>query len=222
MGAFLRSQNTIALKLVTSTDEVLVSGQKIQMQASAEMRVRRPDRLRADVVSDDRTRQFVYDGKTFTINAPRERYYATVAAPPTLRELTETVAERYDIELPLADLFYWGTEQSGVRDIVSAMHVGQSTIDGAVCDQYAFRQADVDWQLWIQRGPQPLPRRMVITTTTEPSQPQHTMLMSWQLNPKLDDKLFVFVPARDSMRIELRAVGGAGVPRQGRTPPRPR
>jgi glycerol-3-phosphate dehydrogenase (NAD(P)+) len=33
-------------------------------------------------------------------------YYATVDAPPTIKEMVEMVAEKYDLELPLTDQVY--------------------------------------------------------------------------------------------------------------------
>ena len=77
--------------------------------------------------------------------------------------------KRYGIDLPLADLFYWGTEHDGTGAITAATHVGVSNVEGFVCDHYAFRQKDVDWELWIEQGGRPLPRKMVITTTSEKS-----------------------------------------------------
>jgi hypothetical protein len=219
MGAFLRAQGSLVVQAETTTDEVLLSGQNIQLGASIDLRVRRPDRLRADVTSDRKTRRFLYDGRTFTLYGPRTGYYAQVAAPPTLRELAALTSQRYGLELPLADLFYWGTEQSGAADIRAAFDVGPASIAGALCDHYAFRQPGVDWQIWIQRGNQPLPRKLVLTTTDEPGQPQHTVVMTWSLNPPLEDQLFAFAPPPGAQRIELAPApppGASGPMRRGR------
>jgi hypothetical protein len=220
MGAFLRAQKSMVVRAESTTDEVLDSGQKLQLSSSTELKVRHPDRLLADLTSDRKTRRFVYDGRTFTIYAPREHYYASIPAPATLQQLVELLVRRYKLELPLADLFYWGTDRSSAAEVLSAMAVGPSTVAGTPCDHYAFHQRDVDWQIWIQRGPQPLPRKMVITTTSEPSQPQHVVVMSWQLGPALDDHLFEFKPVKDAHRIELRPPAAA--PRQARTASRSR
>jgi hypothetical protein len=220
MGGYLRGITAMGIRAEHTTDEVLENGQKIERHGTVDMKVRRPDRLRADLTSDTKSRQYFYDGKSFTIYAPRERYYSTVAAPPALRDLVSELSRRYDLELPLADLFYWGTEESGISDLRTASNVGPSTIGGVVCDHYAFRQADVDWQIWIQRGAQPLPRKLVITTTDEPAQPQHVVTMAWDLQPRLDERMFVFTPPRDASRIDMRVVSPTDIPRQGRTAPR--
>ena len=96
--------------------------------------------------------------------------------------------------------------------ITRATRVGAANIEGFVCDHYAFRQKDVDWELWIEQGGRPLPRKMVITTTSEPSKPQHSMVMNWDLGAKFDDELFTFVPPADRApdRIRRRPQDGSG------------
>jgi len=206
MGAFLRGQQTIAVRVETETDEVLDNGQKIQLNGTSLLSARRPDRLRAEVISDRKHRQFFYDGKTLTLYSPRLGYYATVPAPPRIRDLADVLSKRYGVELPLADLFYWGTNRSGVDRIRSAIDVGPSRIDGADTEQYAFRQPDLDWQIWIERGPKPLPRKLVLTTLKEPSQPQHVMKLTWDLKPEQTERSFIFVPPKGTKKIEFLEV----------------
>ena len=209
MGAFLRQQRTLSVRADTTTDEVLASGQKVQLAATVDMRVRRPNRLRADVESDRKSRRFYYDGKTFTMFGPRAGYYASVAAPATINQLVEVAAQRYGLEFPLVDLFYWGTQKHGLKDIQAATSLGRSTVNGIPCDHYAFRQADRDWQIWIEHTTSPLPRKLVITSIHEPGQPQHTVEMAWTLSPLLDDDLFVFAPPAAAQRIEFTRAGAA-------------
>jgi hypothetical protein len=207
MGEYLRSLPAFAVRAQTSIDEVLESGQKIQLDGDVELRVRKPDRLRADVVSERKHRTLYYDGRTVTLYAPRVKYYAAVSAPPTIREALGGVARKYGIEVPLADLFFWGTDLAPTDDITRAMHIGPSRVDGTDCDQYAFRQADVDWQVWIQKGPNPVPRKLVITTTQDPAQPQSMSQFRWDLAPAFDDTVFSFVAPADAQRIVIYEAG---------------
>ena len=204
MGAFLRTLRAFEVRSDTTKDEVLDTGQKIQFGATVDLRVRRPDRLRADVSSSRKQRQFFYDGKTFTMYGQRVKYYASVPAQGTIRELLKIANERYGLELPLADLFFWGTDQARLDDIKAAMVVGADRIGDVICDHYAFRQDGVDWQIWIESGKVPLPRKLVITTTADEAQPQYVALLTWNLSPKLDDKVFTFVPPKDAHPIVFR------------------
>jgi hypothetical protein len=202
MGAYLRGLTTFQIRGETSRDEVLDDGQSVEFAAVVDMIVQRPNRIRAEVTSDRKQRLYFGDGKTFSVWAKRMNYYATIPAPPTLRELADTLADKYDLELPLVDLFYWG-ERKSLDDIRGASDIGASQVDGVTCEHYAFRQEGADWQVWIQQGDYPLPRRLVITTTTDAARPQYAATLTWNLAPSYDDTAFTFVPPKDAKRITL-------------------
>jgi hypothetical protein len=202
MGGYLRGLTTFQIRGETSRDEVLEDGQNVALDAVVDMIVQRPNRIRAEVTSDRKDRLYFGDGKTFSVWARRMNYYATIPAPATLRELADTLADKYDLELPLVDLFYWG-ERKSLDDIRGASDIGASQVGGVTCEHYAFRQEGADWQVWIQQGDYPLPRKLVIRTTTDPARPQYTATLAWNLAPSYDDTAFTFVPPKDAKRITL-------------------
>jgi hypothetical protein len=208
MGAFLRSLPAFTVRADTTIDEVLDTGQKIQFDSTVDLRVRQPDRLRADVVSARMQRQFFYDGKTLTLYGARVKYYARVPAPSTIRQMLDVAEQRYGLVWPLADLFYWGTDEARIAGIRGAITVGSSRIGGVECDQYAFREEAVDYQVWIGKGKTPVPRKLVITTRQEEGQPQYVAVLRWDLAPKHDDKVFAFAPPKDARRIVFRTTDG--------------
>lgn len=201
MGAHLRGLKTFALHADTTIDDVNDDGQKLQFGGTIDTRVRAPDHLRIDIDSDRRQRSYYYDGKTLTQYAPRMGYYATFNAPSTIRELVGVLDDKYDISLPLADLFLWGTKDGDGSAITAASFVGPGKIAGQECDQYAFRQPEADWQVWISA--QQLPCKLVITTMDEASQPQYTAVFTWHVDAKPTDKDFVFVPPKAAHKIEI-------------------
>jgi len=207
MGAFLRSQKAAAVTARLAADEVLPSGEKVKYLGTAQLQIRHPDGLHVEVASDRKDWQLFYDGKNATIFQPRSGYYSTFAAPPTLGELVDVAGQKYGIDLPLAELFRWGAENDGKARVLSAVSLGPSKVEDADCAHFAFHQRDVDWQIWIERGEQPLPRRLVVTTITERSQPEHDAILSWNLAPELDDQSFAFVAMPGAQQIELQVMG---------------
>ena len=206
MGKYLRSLKAFTVHGDTTIDEILDNGQKVQFGGAVDYRVQMPNRLRAEVRTDHKHREFFYDGKTITQYGPRMKYYASVAAPGTIAEALQMAEQKYDIDVPLSDLFLWGTDKSGIEDIKEAAYLGPAQVGGKDCDHYAYRQQDVDWQVWIQQGKQPLPCKMVITTTQEPAQPQYTAVLKWDLAPKFGADTFKFVPPKDARKIEVAPV----------------
>ena len=178
------------------------------VDGTSELTVQTPNRFHFSTKIDEAHRdlQFFYDGKTFTIYGNTNKFYASAPAPATIRELLDVVEERYDINLPFRDLFVWGTDKADLAAIQSAIYIGPTKIDGVPCDHFAFRNVDVDWQIWIQQGDTPLPRKLVITTMDEEEHPQYVSNMNWNLSPKINNKLFTFVPSKDAHKIEFAVV----------------
>jgi hypothetical protein len=203
MGLYLRSLKSFTVHAESTTDEVLDSGQKIQFASTVELKARLPNRLRMNVTSDVKQRELYYNGKTVTQYAPRIKYYASVAAPGTVRETLVEAASKYDLTVPLADLFFWATDKASLDDIRSGIYVGPARVGGLECDHYAFREEGVDWQIWIQSGKAPLPCKLLVTSVDLPAQPQYTTTLRWDLNTSIDDKTFTFVPPKGAQRIEF-------------------
>jgi len=218
MGAFLRSQVDIKVLGEMTTDDVIGGDQKVQYTGTAELTVRRPDRMRATINDDRRNEQIFYDGKQYTVYLPKVNFYASFEAPPNLAGLIDVAEKRYGLDLPLVDLFAWGTERSRPQDILTATRLGMSMVKGTPCDHYAFHQADIDWQVWIQQGDRPLPRKLVITTRTEKSQPEYSVVYTWDLAPKISPQMFTFVVPPGAHRIDFDTV--APTPRHGRPAPK--
>jgi len=203
MGKYLRTLKNFELKGDTTLEVVDDSGQKLQFPGTVQYQVRPPTGMKLTVKTDRKEREFFYDGKTFTVYGPKNKYYASVDAPPTLHGLIEVARDQYGIELPLPDLFLWGTPDAPTSALTGARFIGPARIDGTVTEQYAFRQDGVDWQLWLEQGDKPLPRRLVITTTDDPAQPQYAADLTWNTNATFKDSAFTFVPPKDAARIQL-------------------
>lgn len=207
MGAYLQKQESFTVKTTSETDYVLENGQKVKMTARGDLRVQRPNRLRADVTSDRKERQFFYDGKTFTMNGPQVGLYTRVPAPPTIAQLADVLSTKYGLQLPMVDLFRWGSPNYSPRDITAASYISPATIAGVETDHYAFRQKGVDWQVWIERGPHRVPRKVVLTTTDDPARPEYEVNMTWNLGATLDAAEFAFTPPKNSHQIALQEIG---------------
>jgi hypothetical protein len=203
MSAYLRTLKSFQVLSDSTNDDVLDDGQVVQRTTKVDLLAAKPDRLRVEVTSDDRHRLFLYDGKTFTVWGRLVNYYASVPAPPTITKLIDVAQDKYGIELPLIDLFTWGSRDDDVKKIKSATDIGPSTVDGVTCEHYTFHQESVDWQIWIQLGEFPLPRKLVIRTLTDDARPQHTDTLTWNLAPSFNNEAFVFNPPPDAKRIVL-------------------
>lgn len=203
MGAALRALKQFQLTSEASTELVLEDGQKVELDGVVTYKVKTPNQLFLELSSDRQLRQLIYDGKTLTVYSPRTKYYAQVdGLSSTLGELVETAATRYGIEMPLADMFLWGTDKAPQDAIRSALHIGGGKIDGDAVEQYAFQQDDVDWQIWISTA-SGLPRKLVINSLDDPAQPQYRARLRWDTRTPVAATAFQFDPPADAARIKL-------------------
>ena len=203
MSAALRKLTEWGLSADTTTELVLQDGQKVQMAGAVRYKVKEPNRLFAEVKSDRRHREFFYDGKDFTLWSPILKFYATVPGEnATLRDLGIRLAQQHDVELPLLDLFLWGTQYADKSALTSAIDIGPTTVDGHAVEQFAYRQPGSDWQVWIDAATH-LPRKLVITSMDDPERPQYTAHLRWDANARYDDATFRFKPPAGATKIDF-------------------
>ena len=68
----------------------------------------------------------------------------------------------------------------------------------------AFRKADTDWQIWIEAGDRPIPRRYVITSKDVVQAPQYTVQISdWKAGAGVAAGDFAFKAAADEKKVDL-------------------
>lgn len=210
MSAYLMGLNTIEVTSEGSLDVVTAEGQRVQLDGVTSYKIRKPGFV-IDYASDLKSRRFIYDGKNFTVVAPKLGYYASVPAPATNREMLELVYDKYGIKLPLEDLFRWNDPNSvRVEALKSGYKLGTATLGGVATDHYVFREEAIDWEIWIQQGDQPVPRKLVIVDRTDPAHPTFIARLNWKPNPQLTDADFAFTPSKDEMKIELATFEGPG------------
>jgi hypothetical protein len=210
MGAYLRSLKAFQVDSEVTNDDVLDDGEIITDNRTNTLLAVSPNLLRAELKSDEKDVFLFYDGKNFTVYGKLVNYYATVPAPATTAQLVDKIYNDYGIEVPLVDLFKWGTDNSTISKITSAFDAGPSTVQGITCEHYAFRQEGLDWQIWIQLGEYPLPRKFVIRTLTDDARPQHTSNLVWNLAPSYNEAAFTFDPPAGALRIPLKEMNADG------------
>lgn len=102
-----------------------------------------------------------------------------VDAPDHAGPTIDALDEIDGVPILLTDLFYWGTDRQPTDHIEGAIVVGPGRIHGQDCTHYAYRQAEIDWQLCITDGEQRLPLKRVITITNLPEQPEYIAWIRW-------------------------------------------
>jgi hypothetical protein len=189
------------------------NGQPLHIAHSMKVMLRRPDRLRADVVGDDGSTSLIYDGKTAVLYGVEAKKYATIPVPETIQGMLETVMGRLDVDFPLADFLTNAPDKSFLFGVTSGREVNTVTIDGVACRHLLFTQPPgIELELWVEKNDRALPRRLIVTYRSQPLQPSFIAeLFDWNLSTRPADAEFVFKPPEGATQIEITAAA-ASVP----------
>jgi hypothetical protein len=215
MSDYLAARKQFTVQTENTLEVMLTSGQKLQFASPATASVWRPNKLRADRKGDILNQEFFYDGKTLALYNPKENLYATTAAPPTIDEMLDFAREKLDVIAPGAEILYSNAAERMLKVTPSGFVVGPSVVGGVKTAHLAFRGAEVDWQIWIEEGGRPLPRKFVLTSKQVKGEPQFTVVVrNWELAPKLTDRMFTFTPPKGAKKIDfLNLTEGAAKPK---------
>ena len=207
MGDYLRTLTSFEVVSDATVERVLDdAGDKAAFAERDTYKVRRPDAFFVETESDRRHRRYYYDGRSFTAYAPRAGIFAKGPAPATIPATLAQVYKDFGIALPLADLFTWGVEEPPPGPVQRAMHVGSVKLNGVDTDQYLFRGPRLQWQIWIERGERPLPRRVSTVTLDDPAKPAFTADLSWNTAVSFPPETFAFQPPSSAKPIALKLI----------------
>jgi hypothetical protein len=175
MSDFVGGQKSIAIAFDSDIEVITPDLQKIQFDSSGTVQLTRPDKLHVNRTGGYADVELIYDGTTVTVRDKATNVAAKVAAPSSIDALIDELRNKYGFEAPGADLLFANVSEELMKDVVDAKYIGRGVIGGIECEHLAFRNADVDWQLWVEVGARPIPRKYVITSKAVTGAPQYTL-----------------------------------------------
>jgi hypothetical protein len=216
MSDYVASQKTISVTYDSDIEVITSNLQKIQFTSSGQVQLSRPDKLRATRTGGYRDIEIVFDGKMVTVNNKDAKDYAQLDVSGTTDELIDALREKHGVVAPGADLLLSNVFDVMMADVVEGAVIGKGVIDGVECDHLAFRNAESDWQIWIESGAKPIPRKYVITTKGVAQGPQYTLrIKEWKSDVPAD--AFAFKPDSSAKKIALGDLGDIDEVPQGTT-----
>ena len=214
MGQALASAKTFTFDAHATNEDVLENGQKVEFARNSRFKVRRPDRVAAQVVGDFEDLAFVYDGQTVVLLNRKTNSFGTAQAKPSIDATCDMLAEQHGMVLPLADFLFADPYKTLIANARSGVYLGTGHVSEAKCHHLAFRQEAVDWQIWIdQSADKPLPRKVVITYKETPAQLQYTAFFNnWNLAAEIADEQFKFTPPEGAKKVDFARPSPAPAP----------
>lgn len=210
MAAYLGSAEQFTFHADITFDHVLPSGQKLQFAAGEDVALERPGGLYVEWSGDLGNRQFWYDGTSVTLYDPATPFYATEAAPSGIDAMLDKLVSQLNFSPPLSDFLYSDPYRSVRGNVQYGFYLGLNDVAGRSCHSLAFVEKDIDWQIWIDAGPQPTPCKLVITYKTHPAQPQFSAVFSdWDFDPRIAATVFTPELPAGTEKIPFNTVSAA-------------
>ena len=204
MTDYTAAQKSISATFDSDIEVVTPELEKIQFTSSGKLQLARPDKLRITRTGGYADVQLVYDGKTVSIYGNNAKAYVQADLAGTIDQLVDLMQTKSGAAMPGTDLLLSNAYDVLMSDVILAEHIGQGVVDGVECEHLAFRDTDTDWQIWIERGARPVPRKYVITSKTLAGAPQYTLrIKDWKTDTVADADTFVFKPPADATKVDL-------------------
>jgi hypothetical protein len=205
MASYLTSQKTISATFDADIEVMTPALQKIQFTSSGELTMSRPNQIRASRSGGYSDMALIFDGTTATIIGRHNNLYTRIKAPGSVDQLIDRLRDEYIVTMPGADLLLTGVYDELIGDATEIRHIGHGVIDGKDCDHIAFRGPEVDWQLWVEIGPNPIPRKYVITSKAVTGAPQYTLrIKTWTTGAPVSADAFVFKAPAGAKMVEIK------------------
>ena len=204
MADYLTALPSFTVRATNTMQVMLVSGEKLDFVADSEVSVRRPDRMRSRRAGVAGSADFFYDGKAVTLFDRTTKFFTVNQAPPSIDHMLPVLADLLGVDVPGADLLYTDVYAGLMEEVTQAHHLGIEDVGGVRAHHLAFRGREVDWQIWIEDGERPLPRRYLITTKWMTGAPQFGVALNdWNVSPTLDDKTFIFEAPPGARKVDV-------------------
>ena len=202
--SFLAARQSFRVHAEVTFDEVFRSGPHVHRSRGVSLLLQRPDRLYLENHGDKGRRDFYYDGKSVTIADIDAKLYGRFEAPPTIEAMLDDAMARFDVALPLADLASADPCAALEANARRGWYLGEHYFAGELSHHLFLSSNDVDVQLWIATGKEPVFRKIVLTYTNEPDKPQYGVVLSgWDFAPRYDASVFQYTPPADVRRIDF-------------------
>jgi hypothetical protein len=202
----LSSANEFTVRVESNSDFTNDTGEILKLHRTADINLKRPDKIMVDTQGDNGYKQFYYNGTDAVLYHLNYEMYSMIKAPGTVDETLDMLADVYDFQISASDFAYSDPYTNLMKNVKGTKYYGETSINGVTCHHLYFTQDEIDWQIWIDSD-QNTPRKFLINFKDEEGSPQFTAYLNeWNFSPSLSDDIFSFNPPEDTKEIEFMKV----------------
>jgi hypothetical protein len=209
MGQTLRAAEQFSFRANTIRVYSEANGEPLHIWHTVKITVHRPNRLLAETSGDDGAARLVFDGKTLVLFSAVDKKYVRIPIPEgTIEGMLKEAVDRIGVDFPLADFLSDAPNKALLTGVTAGRVVNTVTIDGAPYLHMFFSQPPgIEFELWLAKNEQSLPRRVIVTYRSLPGQPNFIAEFGdWDFNIHPSDADFIFQPPADAVQMAFKPV----------------
>ena len=209
MSDYLAGSKQFIVTASDTYDELQDSGQKVKVTSRRTIYLSRPNKIAVEYRGKDDNRRVVYDGETVTMLDRNKNVHASVKVPGTIQGMLDTMASDYGVSVPLADMLYPNVYETILPGTRTGQYIGLHTVGVYQCHHLAFTKDAIDWEIWIQAGDKPLPRKLVITYKQSGNLRYSALITRWEMQSKIPPQVFEMNIPAGSEQIDMAPITAA-------------
>jgi hypothetical protein len=208
MSDYLAKEPTLSFRARTFYDVVQKGGIKVKTAREVEVMLKRPNHVHANALDDTGGAiSLWYDGAKLTVWRKSANEVMTLDVAGGTDKMLDELIDKYDFQIPLADLLYSDVSKALGESTISSEYIGLRMVDGVQCHLISFESDGADWQMWIEADASPVPRRFVIDYVTTEHEPQFmAQLDAWSLGGELEDFHFTAAMPEGVKQVEFAKI----------------
>lgn len=211
MSSYLGGLTSFSVKADVDNEIITTSGEKMQFSSSGSIVIKRPDRFfikRQGMIADV---ELTFNGKALSFYGKRLNIYSILEGTGTIDDAFYAYEYETGLNAPGADILMADPYAILTPQVLGSSYLGIAYVNGTACHHLFFRQAEVDWQIWVQVGDSPLPLKYSITSKWVTSAPQFSIrFFDWNIQPNIPIDQFDFKVPKGAVKKETIMVNEIG------------
>ena len=202
MIAYTSALDKVIITADVSTDAGLDAGLIVSNPAELTIKFDRPGSMHMKRFDGINTTEIVIHEGNLTVYNSENGFFARADVPEDIEEAMQFAMEKYDVDTPLSELFFSDATQALMAEQDTVLYLtDKSRVRGTDCHHLAIRGDEIDLQLWVTEGANPVPKEIMMTMKWVGGSPRSTAVLDWETVSEFEPGTFEFSAPEGAQEI---------------------
>ena len=195
MGRYLQSLDGFQFTVVETLRGIADTVQVVGQASGRTVYYGKPADLLAEADGSESDVQLWYDGRRLLRHDRTARTFSSLAYTGTVSSMLDYISEYMGASIPLSDLLHSNVYERMIAQTTNGFYRGVNAVGSRQCHHLTFEGEGLDWDIWVQRGDQALPRKLLIKYKDHSAAPRYEALFNvWRTTRPASDQFHIDIP----------------------------